>query len=214
MSSDTVYRLHESLQIAAIYPPYIMVGWSWGSIDVQNFVLSYMDEVVGMMTLDGTDSGYAFDPANPPTASYATGLVENFLQLPTAVLQGAADAGQIPLVFGYFQPSDNLPATAKSASNQWYVTSKTLTTILQELQIMIPSANVLNSTYISKGTSKPLSNMPFVALTADANGADWISRQNTLVSLSSNSIHLHTNASHFIPLEEPRWSCQCLQAAA
>ncbi|EFA83554.1 hypothetical protein PPL_02620 [Heterostelium album PN500] len=214
MSTEFVYRLHGSLNAASIQSPYIMVGWSWGSVDIQNYALQYMNEVVGLLTIDGTDSAYAFDPKNAPGLAGATAAIEQLLQLlPTGAVEGML--ANIPLEFGYI-PSNPLgcafPIEAQTANNQWWMTEKNLNTALQEVQIMIPSTSLLNQTYESMNTATPLSNIPLVVMTADSNGEYWILRQNVLASLSSKSYHIHDNtSSHFIPIQNPAGIVSALQ---
>jgi pimeloyl-ACP methyl ester carboxylesterase len=56
--------LHALLQGAGIKPPYVLGGWSLGGFLVRLYTKHYPDEVVGLVTLDGTPFGLR--PLFPP----------------------------------------------------------------------------------------------------------------------------------------------------
>jgi hypothetical protein len=59
-----VEDLHALLQGAGIKPPYVLGGWSLGGFFVRLYTKHYPDEVVGLVTLDGTPLGLR--PLFPP----------------------------------------------------------------------------------------------------------------------------------------------------
>eukprot|EP01133_Synstelium_polycarpum_P011988 gene11988-14002_t len=206
-ASEAVFRIRESLLVASINGPYILAGWSWGGLDMQLFATQYPEQTLGLLTIDGTDVGYAVDPINPGIISYFTSLIENFLVInPSGGVKTLADAGQLILDYGYIGNTVNLPANAIAASQAAYLTDKYLTTIYQELQIMIPSAIILNDTYNSIDSTHPLGNLPFVVLTANttSSGPGWNARQEVMSHLSTDSTQVYKqNGSHFIPIDDP-----------
>jgi pimeloyl-ACP methyl ester carboxylesterase len=52
-----VEDLHALLQGAVIKPPYVLGGWSLGAFFVRLYTKHYPDEVLGLVTLDGTPFG-------------------------------------------------------------------------------------------------------------------------------------------------------------
>jgi len=49
---DQVEDLHQLLYAAQISPPYVLVGHSWGGLNVQLYASQYPDEVAGMVLID------------------------------------------------------------------------------------------------------------------------------------------------------------------
>ncbi|EFA84342.1 hypothetical protein PPL_03420 [Heterostelium album PN500] len=205
MSNETAHRLHESLRIAKLYPPYILAGWSWGSIDMQFFAMKYMRDVVGLLTVEGTDYQYSMDTTNPQKLASSTAYAQQFLYLANNdLIKNATSHGDIPLEFGFLPNNTDLPPTVVEKSNDFFCSSKFFTTVIQELQIMLPSASLLGIQYDSMNTTTPLSNIPFVVLTAEQNDNNWIERQSIMASLSTTHEHLMVNTTHFVPLENPK----------
>jgi len=60
-----VEDLHALLQGAGIKPPYVLGGWSLGGFLVRLYTKHYPDEVLGLVTLDGTPLGIRPLPGGP-----------------------------------------------------------------------------------------------------------------------------------------------------
>jgi pimeloyl-ACP methyl ester carboxylesterase len=69
-----VEDLHALLQGAGIRPPYVLGGWSLGGFFVRLYTKHYPDEVLGLVTLDGTPLGLR--PLYPPLEG--VDLVDDF----------------------------------------------------------------------------------------------------------------------------------------
>ena len=69
-----VEDLHALLQGAGIKPPYVLGGWSLGGFFVRLYTKRYPDEVLGLVTLDGTPLGLR--PLFPPLEG--VDLVDDF----------------------------------------------------------------------------------------------------------------------------------------
>jgi pimeloyl-ACP methyl ester carboxylesterase len=69
-----VEDLHALLQGAGIRPPYVLGGWSLGGFFVRLYTKHYPEEVVGLVTLDGTPLGLR--PLFPPLGGVE--LVDDF----------------------------------------------------------------------------------------------------------------------------------------
>lgn len=57
-SADVVADLHALLKAAAIAPPYVLVGHSFGGISVRLFASTYPAEVAGLVLVDPTPTGF------------------------------------------------------------------------------------------------------------------------------------------------------------
>ena len=62
-AARVVEDLHALLTAARIKPPYVLGGWSLGGFFIRLYTKHYPDEVLGLVTLDGTPFGL---PAVPP----------------------------------------------------------------------------------------------------------------------------------------------------
>ncbi len=82
-----VEDLHALLQGAGIKPPYVLGGWSLGGFFVRLYTKHYPDEVLGLVTLDGTPFG--LPPPLPPPSTPDGDLLANGAE---AYHMAAADA--------------------------------------------------------------------------------------------------------------------------
>lgn len=57
-SGETVADLHALLAAAAVPPPYLLVGHSYGGLNVQLFAATYPEEVVGLVLVDALHEDY------------------------------------------------------------------------------------------------------------------------------------------------------------
>lgn len=63
-AARVVEDLHALLMAAGIKPPYVLGGWSLGGFFIRLYTKHYPDEVLGVVTLDGTPFG--LPPVPPP----------------------------------------------------------------------------------------------------------------------------------------------------
>jgi hypothetical protein len=83
-----VEDLHALLLGAGIKPPYVLGGWSLGGFFVRLYTKHYPDEVLGLVTLDGTPFGLPGLPPLPPPGEGGD-LLDNGAE---AYYMAAADA--------------------------------------------------------------------------------------------------------------------------
>ncbi|EGG23960.1 hypothetical protein DFA_06098 [Cavenderia fasciculata] len=206
LTQDYVIRLRGSLQAANLVGKYILVGWSWGSIFCQVYSLTFPKDVVGIMTIDGTDSRWGLIPANQQAIIGYTNTYSNFQdELSEGTLGPIANAGGIDISYGFFPNisiNSGYTQCTIEASQKIWLTNKYLRTAIQEFNIMVVSSALLNFTYAIK-PAKPLKDLPYVNIYQDNGGADWTSRQIFMASLSTNSIAIATPSSHFFPFTNP-----------
>jgi len=206
-SHEFIRRLRASLLIIDLQPPYIYVGWSWASINAQTFAIMYPNEIKGMLTVDGSDVGLLQDPIWNFNIPFIQNEFTNLISINSnGGLQTLAENGGVPETLGWIPNSAPLPqiciqnsqATFTHPSNNYLIATK------QEISVMMDSADYLNQTYVATENPHPFGNLPFVLISVVGNGQDWIDRQTTMASLSTNHYQiLNTQSSHFVPFERP-----------
>ncbi|EFA79201.1 hypothetical protein PPL_08028 [Heterostelium album PN500] len=212
-SNETAYRLHESLRIAHINPPYILAGWSWGNVDNQFFAHNYMQDVVGILSIDGTDSGYATDSNNLGIISTATTYFNNLVAMQNnGTIKSFTEHNVVPMAYGYLPNNTNMTQSVVNKINNLFITEDFLNVALQELSIMISSTQLLANVYSAMNVTCPLSNIPFFVLTADQNDTVWNNRQTQMATMSSVSEHIFIKSSHFIPIDKPYFIVSSLKS--
>ncbi|EGG19091.1 hypothetical protein DFA_02337 [Cavenderia fasciculata] len=202
-TQDYAMRLRGSLQVAGLTGKYVLVGWSWGSIFVQTYSLAYPKDVVGILTVDGTDSQWGFIHANQQAVIGLTNVFSGYMNMNSmGTLEALSETGAVPLGHGWFNSgSAYFPDCAVKATQDIFLTNKNLRASIQEYNIMVLSSAMLNFTYTLKGDT--LKDLPYVNLFA-SHDQDWINRQTYMASLSSNSMTLPVvPANHFVPFVNP-----------
>jgi hypothetical protein len=95
-AARVVEDLHALLQGAGIKPPYVLGGWSLGAFFVRLYTKHYPDEVLGLVTLDGTPFGL-------PPPIQGGDLIDNgaeayYLAAADAEVAAAPSLGARPLI--------------------------------------------------------------------------------------------------------------------
>ena len=91
--------LHTLLVGAGIKPPYVLGGWSIGDFFVRLYTERYPDEVVGLVTLDGTPFGLPPGlPPVPPGGDLIQGRESFYLAAADAEVAASPSLGARPLV--------------------------------------------------------------------------------------------------------------------
>ncbi|KAF2073694.1 hypothetical protein CYY_004982, partial [Polysphondylium violaceum] len=202
---ENVRRLRGALKMLNFCPPYVLGGWSWGSIGVQTYAAHWPSEVKGMFTIDGSDVGVLTDPAWTFSLPFLQDLFSTYI---TENNNGtlASNTASISNFYGWMIDIPSVPAPCVSNSHTLFLhpQNRYLTATKQELSVFMQSADHLKQTYLDSGLTYPLRNIPFVVFTATSGGTDWTNRQNTLASLSSQSQHiLNDVVDHLVPLKIP-----------
>jgi pimeloyl-ACP methyl ester carboxylesterase len=92
-------ELHALLMGAGIKPPYVLGGWSIGGFFVRLYTERYPDEVLGLVTLDGTPFGLPPGlPPVPPGGDLIQGRESFYLAAADAEVATSPSLGARPLV--------------------------------------------------------------------------------------------------------------------
>ncbi|EGG20736.1 hypothetical protein DFA_00599 [Cavenderia fasciculata] len=209
ITQDYVMRLHGSLAVAGLTGKYILVGWSWGSIFVQTFSLTYPKEVVGILTVDGTDSKWGLIPSNQQAVLVYTDVMRGYINMNNmGTLEPLARSGLVYSYYGWLPNelvSSGYTPCSLNASQEVLLdtTNKFLKTALQEYNIMVISSALLNFTYAIKGPN-PLKDLPYVNVYSSYDtDPEWTTRQTFMASLSSNSLAVQFTTGHFFVFHNP-----------
>ena len=181
-------ELHTLLQNADIAEPYVLVGWSYGGLYVQEFAGQYGDEVAGLVLLDSSspDQWTSTPEGQAQFASNAT----IYRLAPTLVRLG------VMRVMALRQPDSGLPSRFNQELKASFAATKDWDTQSAEFLASLTSAAQVKEARLREGT-------PLVVLTATEHGLPaaqeqlWQGWQTQLVSLSTNSIqHIVDGADH------------------
>ena len=191
-STRIVDDLHSLLDKAQIDPPYILVGHSFGGLNMRLFASTYPAEVVGLVLVD------ASHPASLPYQRNADGSV------PSTGMPG----NQLMAI----QPTDDedlkFPPEAQAAIHDDLLHTKSLVTARAEFRSMGFSVQELQK-------AAPLGHLPLIVLTrgkqawphnpdGDAKEKMWQEEQSELVKLTDHSRQIIAiNSGHHIQLDEP-----------
>ena len=79
-SQQIVNDLHALLERAGIAPPYVLVGHSFGGLNVRLYASQFPEEVVGLVLVDAANENYSISHLNP--LYIRLGLLTAFLGIP------------------------------------------------------------------------------------------------------------------------------------
>lgn len=94
-AARVVEELHRLLTGARISPPYVLGGWSFGAFFVRFYTKRYPNEVLGLVTVDGTPAGL---PPGRPDIDLIEGNESFYMAAADAELATSPDLGARPLV--------------------------------------------------------------------------------------------------------------------
>jgi pimeloyl-ACP methyl ester carboxylesterase len=179
--------LHTLLDHAQIPGPYVLAGHSFGGLYVLAYAARYPDQVAGLVLLDSTA------PASSSTPPDNAGSY-NILGRATAVLPTLARLGGARLAC--FSDYGSLPPQARDEERAMCATPPPGPQLTDEL-IESPTAMTQAKSLTDFG-DKPLA----VITAGNGNDGAWLSAQNDLATLSTNTIHrVISGATHASLLE-------------
>jgi len=178
-----VVELHTLLQNAAIAPPFVLVGHSFGGLVTHVYAAQYPSEVAGLVWLDVEHpEQWTRTPENH--AQY-----QQILRL-TQVGPWLARVGLVRLS-NYFPLVKELPPPAAAAFKAWVDTTRFMAVNAAEFQAQLDSAAQAQA-------AGALGDIPLFVVTATDHGfppavaneleAQWLTMQNELAALSTNSV--------------------------
>ncbi|MCB0186207.1 MAG: alpha/beta hydrolase, partial [Caldilineaceae bacterium] len=177
-----VVELHTLLQNAAIAPPFVLVGHSFGGLVTHVYAAQYPTEVVGLVWLD------VEHPEQWTRTPEGRAQYQQILRL-SRIGPSVARIGLIRLS-NYFPPVKELPPQAAAAFKAWLDTTRFMEVNAAEFQSQLASA----AQALAAGA---LGDMPLLVVTATDHGyppdmtdvleAQWLTMQAELATLSTNS---------------------------
>jgi pimeloyl-ACP methyl ester carboxylesterase len=221
-SQQIVTGLHLLLAHAQINGPYVLVGHSFGGLNMRLYAYQYPKEVVGMVLLDATSehqfAPFGTHPAYFPAQAVSAGVLEYHLLGIAAffgVVRLAAHTGLAPLEDFAAYPSAVKPVLlAQAEQTRYYSTQYDELAALQESAAQVRAARQASPSY---------GKLPLIVLSRDysqdqsAQGkrdtATWDALQQDLASLSSNSQHsVAQQSGHYIQLDRPDLAIAAIQS--
>jgi pimeloyl-ACP methyl ester carboxylesterase len=189
--------LHTLLDRAHVPGPYVLAGHSFGGLYVLSFAAQFPDQVAGLVLLDSTAPEPG--PARPTyTESYS------LLRRVSALLPAVAHLGAVRLLA--HADSGSLPPRSRDEARANSSTARHLASFIEEFLEGSPSMQ-------QAASLTDLGGKPLIVLTADRNADEqWQSKQDHLATLSTNSLHRHTNATHASLVEDEADSAAAGQA--
>ena len=170
--------LHTLLQRAHVPGPYVLAGHSFGGLYVLTYAARYPDQVAGMVLIDSTAPAASppAHPASPLADDSAVGRVSALLS------STAARLGVARLLAGA-EASTLSPRSADQAR----VTSATAESARSTIEeyLLTADASVDEAASLTDFGHKPL----FVLTAGTGSAPGWMTKQNKLAALSSNSVH-------------------------
>ncbi|MEZ4681510.1 MAG: alpha/beta hydrolase [Caldilineaceae bacterium] len=177
-----VLELHTLLQNAAVAPPYVLVGHSFGGLVTHVYAAQYPAEVAGLVWLD------VEHPEQWTRTPEGRAQYQQILRL-SRIGPSVARIGLIRLS-NYFPLVKELPLPAADAFKAWVDTTRFMEINTAEFQGQLASAAQAKAAGL-------LGDMPLVVVTATDHGyppdmadvleAQWLTMQTELAALSTNS---------------------------
>lgn len=209
-SREVARELYELLLKSEIKPPYILVGHSWGGLNMQVFAKNHLQDLSGMVLVDSSHenqmSRFPQEVQRSVSGEYAE-IRKAQVLLPFG----------IPRLMGGCE--DN-PPELKAETNAVGCQSKVFAEIMAELKSFEsdPGDSLtpgllgnLPLVVLSHDSKQPIAGMP--AATQEQMAQIWITMQNELAQLSSNSSHIEVKDSgHYIQIDQPSYVIDAIRS--
>ena len=196
-SQRAVAELRTLLREAKVSPPYVLLGHSWGGLNVRLYASQHLEEIAGLVLVDALN----MDLLPPDAKFHELGPALKFLN-------GTAWCGSTWLAASTFirEPSNDLAALKLRRS--MLSRTKSIHAICDELS---GEANWLEV----RSALKPLGNLPLTVVsrrivdapstnTPGLTDQDWLRGQRALPGISSNSTFIMAQTDiHDIQFHEP-----------
>jgi pimeloyl-ACP methyl ester carboxylesterase len=166
--------LHTLLQRAHVPGPYVLAGHSFGGLYVMSFAAQYPEDVAGMVLVDSTA------PASGEVSPQRTGTYDAMAHV-SVMLSSMTRIG-VGRLLGRVSYS-TLPARALSDARANAVPASHVASVIDEYVVAGRSAR-------AAGELADLAGKPLIVLTAGrGSAAGWMSAQDKMAKLSTNSLH-------------------------
>ncbi len=220
-SANIVDDMHRLLAAAAIKPPYLLVGHSYGGMNIKLYASTYPSEVVGMVFVDPSheDQFEGFrklDARKLSRTDWANLREPSFKKRRQCI--AAAPAGFVPGTDLYKQCS--FPRDAHVSNDIWAAHSKTYLGLgFQQAQLNEEESIFGASADQVREARRNLGDMPLIVLTRapgkrgaqesqeerDAKDRLWTSLHDDIAHLSTRGVHkIVPEAGHYIQIDQPQ----------
>jgi pimeloyl-ACP methyl ester carboxylesterase len=221
-SQQVVTELHALLTQAKINGPYVLVGHSFGGLNMRLYAYRYPADVAGMALLDAT-SEHQFAPFGTHPAFFPPQGVNSAVQqlrvFSVAAYFGltrlALQTGLAPLEDFAAYPAAVKPIVLAHASQtRYYSTEHDEYAALQKSAAQVRAARQASPSY---------GKLPLIVLSRDysqdqsaqgkQDAATWDALQQDMASLSSNSQHsVAQHSGHYVQLDRPDLAIAAIQS--
>lgn len=224
-SKNIVEELHTLLTNAKITPPYILVGHSFGGINMQIYAKKYPAEVAGLILVDsGQEKMPAKLPAEPEKSWLAKYFSSPQFYLPITRMGILRFwKGKLPLPRVAHSTLNMFPKKTQQLLTTHICSEKYVKTFFQEKMHFKEHLAELTA------VNPVFGNMPLIVITAGMTPAAkgmpkewqeyfkqwytaWLALQQDLATRSSNSKHMIAeNSGHMIPWQQPEIIVQAVR---
>jgi pimeloyl-ACP methyl ester carboxylesterase len=167
-------ELHSLLANAAVPGPYVLVGHSFGGLYTQLYAARYPEEVAGVVLVESSHpEQFARLPAGQQNYEQTRRL---FAVAPTLAWLG------VVRLFDLSPPSPGLPPEQRGQIEAWAGSTRHLTATADEFR-------TTPATTVQVGALGDLGDIPLAVVSAGQQDPDWLTLQNELAGLSTNSRH-------------------------
>ena len=191
-SDNVVEDLIKVLEKLNAKPPYVLVGHSFGGLNMRLFASKYPEKVAALILIDSVhekrylSSEWDEERKNIHKKNlrlFRLGYITSSLGIPRLLKQPVG--------------RKRLPEPYQKYINYIGYNPKAFEAVYKELFYSEESASQLKD-------SKPLNKeLPITVLSSNNNDASWIEHQNILSNLTNNTIQIRTDDGHSIHLENP-----------
>jgi pimeloyl-ACP methyl ester carboxylesterase len=190
--------LHTLLHRAHVPGPYVLAGHSFGGLYVRTYAAEYPQDVAGLVVIDSTAAHHtpvsAPKPGSYSILKHASSLIVTTSNVGLGWLLAKGQFSTLPPKY-----RDDARATA--------ATGKEMGGFLDEF-------GVANRSEAEAGTLRTLNGKPLIVLTATVDNAKgWMTAQNAIAELSTNSLHrVEPGATHDDLVSDPTHTVAVVRA--
>jgi len=217
-TSDTIAReLHRLLHAADLPAPYLLVGHSFGGLNVLAFTDLYRREVAGLVLVDGTAAGIAIPAALKPLMDAQLATMRTCA---TSAHEGklARSSPSFTACFNALwgissQPNDGVTPLLVAAVEEQARTAAPYDAVISEMQ------NLTRSQHEVQAQERSLGDLPLVVLTASTHGEEamppalraslqafepvWRRAHMRIAALSTRGHYELVRSGHYIQFDRP-----------
>ncbi|MGG3944258.1 alpha/beta hydrolase [Peribacillus psychrosaccharolyticus] len=174
-------------------PPYVLVGHSFGGLNMRLFASKYPEKVAALILIDSVhEKRYLSSELDEERKNihkknlrlFRLGYITSSLGIPRLLKQPVG--------------RKRLPEPYQKYINYIGYNPKTFEAVYKEFFYSEESASQLKD-------SKPLNKeLPITVISSNNNDASWVEHQNILSNLTNNTIQIKTDDGHSIHLENPK----------